>query len=108
MIFYCVMASLQRFMKPVHPLGAEIVDAQMVITPGLVNTHHHLYQSLTQSCARAGCVVVWVAVNPLSDMGGFLSRRDARFRDAGAKRTCPVWLHDEFGSFVPIPKRRTS
>ena len=32
------------------PLGAEIVDAQnAVITPGLVNTHHHLYQSLTRA-----------------------------------------------------------
>jgi len=32
------------------PAGAEIVDAQnAVITPGLVNTHHHLYQSLTRA-----------------------------------------------------------
>jgi cytosine/adenosine deaminase-related metal-dependent hydrolase len=32
------------------PVGAEIVDAQnAVITPGLVNTHHHLYQSLTRA-----------------------------------------------------------
>ena len=32
------------------PDGAEIVDAQnAVVTPGLVNTHHHLYQSLTRA-----------------------------------------------------------
>ena len=32
------------------PVGAEIVDAQnAVVTPGLVNTHHHLYQSLTRA-----------------------------------------------------------
>jgi cytosine/adenosine deaminase-related metal-dependent hydrolase len=32
------------------PAGAEIVDAQnAVVTPGLVNTHHHLYQSLTRA-----------------------------------------------------------
>ena len=32
------------------PEGAEIVDAQIaVVTPGLVNTHHHLYQSLTRA-----------------------------------------------------------
>jgi cytosine/adenosine deaminase-related metal-dependent hydrolase len=32
------------------PKGAEIVDAQnAVVTPGLVNTHHHLYQSLTRA-----------------------------------------------------------
>lgn len=32
------------------PVGAEIVNAQnTVVTPGLVNTHHHLYQSLTRA-----------------------------------------------------------
>ena len=32
------------------PIDAEIVDAQnAVVTPGLVNTHHHLYQSLTRA-----------------------------------------------------------
>ena len=32
------------------PADAEIVDTQnAVVTPGLVNTHHHLYQSLTRA-----------------------------------------------------------
>ena len=32
------------------PAGAEIVASQnAVVTPGLVNTHHHLYQSLTRA-----------------------------------------------------------
>jgi cytosine/adenosine deaminase-related metal-dependent hydrolase len=34
--------------------GAEIVEARgRVVTPGLVNTHHHLYQSLTRAVPEA-------------------------------------------------------
>ena len=67
--------------------GAEIVDARnAVVTPGLVNTHHHLYQSLTRAVpGGAGRIAVWLVANPLSDMGGLWTRRDARFCDVGAE-----------------------
>ena len=89
------------------PAGAEIVDAQnAVVTPGLVNTHHHLYQSLTRAVPGGRMRCCLVVANPFPDLGRFWSSRDARFREAGAKPTCPIWLHDEFGSLVPVPKRR--
>src|SRR3712207_9193219 len=37
-----------------RPAAARTVDARgCLVTPGLVNTHHHLYQNLTRSFAPA-------------------------------------------------------
>jgi len=60
--------------------GAEIVDATgCLITPGLVNTHHHLYQWLTRGYAQDAILFDWLtALYPL------WSRIDADLTGVGA------------------------
>jgi cytosine/adenosine deaminase-related metal-dependent hydrolase len=60
--------------------GAEIVDARgCLVTPGLVNTHHHLYQWLTRGYAQDSILFDWLtALYPL------WSRIDADLTRAGA------------------------
>lgn len=60
--------------------GAEIVDARgCLITPGLVNTHHHLYQWLTRGYAQDAILFDWLtALYPL------WSRIDADLTGVGA------------------------
>ena len=42
-----------------HP--AQIIDAsRCVVTPGLVNTHHHLYQNLTRTIAQDALLFGWL------------------------------------------------
>ncbi|MBA2555200.1 MAG: 8-oxoguanine deaminase [Geodermatophilaceae bacterium] len=41
--------------------GAEVVDGRgCLATPGLVNTHHHLYQWLTRGCAPDSTLFEWL------------------------------------------------
>ena len=43
------------------PVADEIVDASgCVVTPGLINTHHHLYQSLTRALAASAPLFGWL------------------------------------------------
>ncbi len=60
--------------------GATVVDASgCLVTPGLVNTHHHLYQWLTRGYAQDAILFDWLtALYPL------WSRIDARLTGIGA------------------------
>jgi cytosine/adenosine deaminase-related metal-dependent hydrolase len=60
--------------------GAEIVDASgCLITPGLINTHHHLYQWLTRGYAQDSILFDW-----LTSLYPLWSRIDAGLTGAGA------------------------
>jgi cytosine/adenosine deaminase-related metal-dependent hydrolase len=63
-----------------HRADAEIIDARgALVTPGLVNTHHHLYQWLTRGYAQDAILFDWLtALYPL------WSRIDADLTGAGA------------------------
>ncbi|MEG3615508.1 8-oxoguanine deaminase [Isoptericola haloaureus] len=60
--------------------GAEVVDASgCLVTPGLINTHHHLYQWLTRGYAQDSILFDWLtALYPL------WSRIDADLTGTGA------------------------
>ena len=66
--------------------AAEIFDASgCLVTPGLVNTHHHLYQWLTRGYAQDAILFDWLtALYPL------WSRIDARLTGIGASGAMAV------------------
>src|SRR4051812_1965431 len=44
-----------------HPAGTRLVDASgCLVTPGLVNTHHHFGQWLTRGRAQQGTLFEWL------------------------------------------------
>ena len=60
--------------------GADVVDASgCLVTPGLINTHHHLYQWLTRGYAQDAILFDW-----LTSLYPLWSRIDAGLTGAGA------------------------
>ena len=75
------------------PAAAETIDASgCLVTPGLVNTHHHIYQNLTRSYGPAinGSLFSWLtALYPLwagPGRGGGVPVGLGRAGRAGARR----------------------
>ncbi|WP_251455262.1 8-oxoguanine deaminase [Microbacterium sp. Marseille-Q6648] len=60
--------------------GAEVIDATgCLVTPGLINTHHHLYQWLTRGYAQDAILFDW-----LTELYPLWSRIDAGLTGTGA------------------------
>ena len=58
-----------------EPEADERVDlAGAVVTPGLVNTHHHLYQTLTRARAQEADLFTWLQ-DALPGLGRGSTRR---------------------------------
>ena len=88
------------------PAADERVDlGGAVVTPGLVNTHHHLYQTLTRARAQevdrsssgcASCIPVWAR-----------DRRRGRVRGGAhrARRAGALRLHDRLRPPLRLPAR---
>ena len=62
------------------PAGERIDLAGAVVTPGLVNTHHHLYQTLTRARAQQADLFTW-----LRELYPLWSRIDAEAEYAAAR-----------------------
>ena len=64
-----------------EPVAAERVDLNgAVVTPGLINTHHHLYQTLTRARAQQADLFTW-----LRELYPLWSRIDADAEYAAAR-----------------------
>ena len=86
----------------------EVIDCRgKVLLPGLVNTHHHFFQTLTRARARgAGRRPLRVAARALSAMGAAHAGNAQRVgdrRDGGADA---LRLHDRQRPPVPVSQRR--
>ena len=85
----------------------EVIDARgQIVIPGLVNTHHHFYQTLTRAvpAAQDAELFTWLKTRIRS---GRADARDGPRLDADRDgRAAAVGLHDDERPPVPVPERR--
>ena len=61
-----------------------VIDARgMIVLPGLVNTHHHLYQTLTRCVAQDAVLFDWL-VDALPHLGAAHARGRVYLRQGRA------------------------
>ena len=88
-----------------EPEADERVDlGGAVVTPGLVNTHHHLYQTLTRARAQEADLFGW-----LRELYPVWARNRRRGRVRGrahrARRARALRLHDRLRPPLRVPAR---
>ena len=76
-----------------------------VVTPGLVNTHHHLYQTLTRARAQQADLFTWLKTL-YPTLGAHRRRDGVRRRARRARRARALGLHDRLRPPLRVPARR--
>ena len=92
--------------RPPTPVDATFDASRHVVLPGLINTHHHFYQTLTRAHPAAidQDLVPWL-LGAGADLGAADARRSAH-RDARRPgRTAAVGLHDGRRPSLSVPAR---
>jgi cytosine/adenosine deaminase-related metal-dependent hydrolase len=83
----------------------EVLEASgCVVTPGLVNTHHHLYQSLTRAVPGGQDALLFGWLQTLYPIWAKFGPEEI-FVSAPCG-TGSVGLHADLGSPLPLPQRR--
>ena len=88
----------------------QVINAEgCLVTPGLVNTHHHLYQTMTRAVPAAQDVGLFGWLQTLYPIWAAMLPDDFFYIctgwDGGA---ATVGLHYDFRSSVSVPQRHTA
>ena len=77
-----------------------------IVLPGLVNTHHHFYQTLTRAVPAAQDANLFNWLKTLYPIWARLTPDDIFISDPDrAGRTGPFGMHDRLGSSLSFPQR---
>ena len=85
----------------------EVLDLSgHLVLPGLVNTHHHFYQTLTRAVPAAQNANLFNWLKTLYPIWARMTPEDIyHFHPDRAGRAGAFWLHHRFRSPVSVPQR---